>query len=313
MSALTLFKGGQLPTYLKAGLDDTTKALMGSGSSGKRISIKGSVFRMFSGSEEVGICEDRAMNIVIVAAAPNVSRTFYEGVYSEGATAGPVCWSADGVVPSDLSEKKQSPTCALCPQNIKGSGQGESKACRYSRKLAVVLGHDLEGDVYQMTLPSTSIFGKGEPDKLPLEAYVRYLASHNVPVTAVTTEMRFDTKVATPKLTFRAVEGLSEEAWEICRMKGETQEAKDAIVTSFQPSKKKESIDQVIEQKIAITNAGAVLAKPKAKPLVEAIVDVVDLEPAKAVEAEPVKVATKKATAAATPEMTALLDEWEQS
>lgn len=305
MSALTLFKGGQLPTYLKAGLDDTTKALMGSGSSGKRISIKGSVYRMFSGGEEVGICEDRAMNIVIVAAAPNVSRTFYAGTFVEGANASPDCWSAEGATPSDLSENKQSSTCALCPQNIKGSGQGESKACRYSRKLAVVLAHDIEGDVYQMTLPSTSIFGKGEPDKLPLEAYVRYLASHNVPVTAVTTEMRFDTKVATPKLTFRAVDGLSEEAWEICRVQGETQEAKDAITTTFNPSKKTESIDQVIQQKIADTPA----VKPK--PKVKAPVEEVPVEPIDGVE--PVKVATKKITAAATPEMTALLDEWENS
>ena len=52
MSELTLFsKGGNsLPAHLRnIELDETTKALMGgSGASGKRISIRGGVFRMLS-------------------------------------------------------------------------------------------------------------------------------------------------------------------------------------------------------------------------------------------------------------------------
>ena len=42
--------GGNLPAHLQGQLDDTTRSLMGGGSSGgssiKRISIRGSVFRM---------------------------------------------------------------------------------------------------------------------------------------------------------------------------------------------------------------------------------------------------------------------------
>ena len=55
MSELTLFKGG-VPSFLKGvELDETTKSLMGGGSSIKRISIKGNVFRMMANGEEVEI------------------------------------------------------------------------------------------------------------------------------------------------------------------------------------------------------------------------------------------------------------------
>ena len=85
MSELSIFANG-LPAHLRnAELDETTKALMGgSGNSYKRISIKGSVFRMIINGKEITKNEDRAMNVVIVAAAPKNSRTFYDKAYTEG-------------------------------------------------------------------------------------------------------------------------------------------------------------------------------------------------------------------------------------
>lgn len=244
MSNMTLFKGG-LPTFLSGELDETTKALMGSGgSNAKRISIKGGVFRMMVGNEEVAINEDRAMNIIIVRAAPAVSRTYYEGTYKDGEITTPVCWSADGKAPDPKCETPMSQSCDTCEMNIKGSGEGESKACRYSRKLAVVLDGDVGGDVFQLSLPATSIFGKAESqDKMPLEAYVRFLASHNAPVTAVVTEMRFDTKSPVPKLFFSAVRGLTEEEWEVCRQKADTTDAFDAIQHTFNPAKERPALE----------------------------------------------------------------------
>ena len=85
MSELTLFKSGaSLPDYLRADPDEFTKRLAG-GSTGKTISIKGGVWRMIVGGEEIAKNEDRAMNLVVVNAAPAVARTYYEGVYEEGA------------------------------------------------------------------------------------------------------------------------------------------------------------------------------------------------------------------------------------
>lgn len=220
---------GKLPGYLKnAELDATTKALAGGGG-GKRISIKGSVFRLIVDGQEVAQKDERAMNAVIVAAAPAVGRTYYEGEYKEGQVTAPDCWSNDGIAPDASIQDPQSSKCATCRQNVAGSGQGESRACRYSQRVAVVLDTDMEGDVYQVTLPAQSIFGKPEGGKMPLQAYAKHLAAHGVPVTAVVTELRFDTNSATPKLTFKPVRPLTEEEYEICKRQGQTPDAQTAI------------------------------------------------------------------------------------
>jgi hypothetical protein len=223
-----------LPAHLRGGIDETTKALMGnavSTTSVKRISIKGSVFRMMVAGKEVAQNEDRAMPVVIVAAAPHNSRTFYDATYSEDAVVKtPTCYSDDGIIPNTKSLDTQSKSCKDCPQNIDGSASsGKGRACRYSRRLAVVLENDQKGDVFQLTLPAQSIFGKGENGKMPLESYVRLLGSNNVSVTSVVTEMRFDTASATPKLTFKALRYLEEDEFINSQEKGKTQEAKTAI------------------------------------------------------------------------------------
>jgi hypothetical protein len=252
MSELALFKDN-LPSYLRTmQMDSTTKSLMG-GSQAKRISIRGSVFRMIVGGQEIAKSDDRFMQVVIAAAAPSHSRTFYAGVYEEGEKVLPTCFSNDGVKPDAESEKPQAKTCASCPQNIAGSGQGTSRACRFSHRLAVVLANDIEGDVYQLVIPATSLFGKPEGGKLPLEAYTRYLAGHGVPITAVVTEMRFDTDSATPKLFFKAVRPLEESEWLIVQEKGQTQEARNAI--AFTPGKTDGATAGVIPKE-----------KPKASP-----------------------------------------------
>ena len=300
MTAMTLFQAG-VPAYLKsAEMDDTTKALMGGGGIGnRRISIKGNVFRMVVNGEEVATNEDRAMNVVIVAAAPGVSRTYYKGAYVEGQKVSPVCWSADGTKPSAGAPDKQASMCAQCPQNIKGSGQGDSRACRFAQQLAVVLDGDIEGDVYQLTLPSTSIFGKGEgTEKLPLQAYVRLLATHNTPVTSVVTEMRFDSKSPVPKLTFRAVRYLEEQEWNACRSQADSPEAQAAVKHEF-TVKNEDGDSSVPFESPKPVAPKAVKPKPAPAPVEEDEV------------VEPVKVSKKPAAPAAEKStLSDLLDEW---
>jgi hypothetical protein len=235
MKEVSLFNTA-IPAHLRNGGDDLTRSMMGSSGS-KRISIRGSVFRMVVDGQEVAKNEDRAMNVVIVNAAANNSRTYYSGTYVEGQNSSPACWSNDGVTPDPRSENIQSTKCETCPMNVAGSGQGTSKACRYSRRLAVALGNDLENsDVYQLVLPAQSIFGKGETNKLPLQAYVNFLVSHGVSIRGVVTEMRFDTNSATPKLTFRAVDFLNEDQYNLAIEKGESAEAVNAITYNPAPS-----------------------------------------------------------------------------
>jgi hypothetical protein len=222
-----------LPSYLKEiELDAATKALMGSGGGGslKRISIKGGVWRMMVNGKEIAKNEERSMNVVVVAAAPKVSRTFYLKQYTEGSdVTSPDCWSADGEVPDEKAAIPQAKRCMDCPQNIKGSGQGDSRACRYSQRLAVVLANDIKGDVFQLTLPAASVFGEGAPGKWPLQTYAKMIGGKGIPITAVVTEMRFDTDSATPKLTFKPVKVLGSDEHEIVIAQGNTDAAKKAI------------------------------------------------------------------------------------
>lgn len=295
MSDLTIFSQN-LPAHLRTmELDDTTKALMGGGGGSKRISIKGGVFRMVVGGEEVARNEDRAMNVIIVAAAPKVSRKYYEGVYEEGVKAAPVCWSADGDKPDSGAKTPQASSCANCPQNVKGSGTGDSRACRYEQRLAVVLENDINGSVYQLVLPAASVFGKGENGKWPLQTYAQMVASKGVPITSVVTEMRFDTSAQSPKLTFKPVRFLETDEFMSAVEQGKTPDAVRAITMT-------------VSQVDGITNSAPKLEKPKvvAAPKVE--------EPEEEeAELEPKKVSTKKVQEEPAPkkDLSKLLSEWD--
>lgn len=233
MSNVTLFNGANLPAHLQTGeLDDVTKKLLGKNAGGLRISYKGAVWRMLNNGEEIMKNEDRAMNVVIVNAAEATSRTFYAGQYKEGEATPPTCWSSNGIVPEAEVKNKQSASCATCPKNVAGSGQGQSRACRYSRNLAVTLENDPNGQVFKLTLSAQSIFGKIENGVMPLDAYVKMLASQRCPVTGVVTEMKFDTSSATPKIGFKPVRHLSKDEYEIAKIKGQSPEAIEATKTT---------------------------------------------------------------------------------
>jgi hypothetical protein len=290
MSEMTLFKGG-LPAYLQ-GADDATNALAGGeGSLGsRRISIKGGVFREFIGGKEYRVSEERSMNVVIIKAAPKVSRIYYAGSYTEGEAVSPTCWSSDSQRPDEKvkADNKQSATCLTCPQNIKGSGQGEGRACRYQQRLAVVIDGEVDKEeVYQLVLPPTSVFGDGEKGKLPLQAYARHLKNHGTPITGVVTEMRFDTASPTPKLVFKPVRPVTED--EFLKVQ-ELKESKEAIA----------AITLTVAQTDGVKDkAKNVLAAPK--------VEAVEVE---AVE-EPKKAAPKKPSASAEPSLDNLVREWD--
>jgi len=234
---LTAFNPTNLPAFAKrVDLSSLAKSLAGGGNFGKRISVKGGVFRLMSGSEEVAAIDDRHLDVVIVQAAPKISRTFYAGTYEEGSTKGPDCWSADGELPDASVRDQQHTNCASCPQNAKGSGQGDSRACRFSQRLAVVLANDVGGDVMQLTLSATSIFGKEDGDKRPLQAYARFLAAQGISPETVVTRMRFDTKAAVPKLFFQPMRWLTEDEFEHALAKSESIEAKQAVVMTVSSS-----------------------------------------------------------------------------
>lgn len=212
---MTLFgKPNNAALALLSGIEDSlTSTLAGGGSGNKRISIEGGAFREFVGGKEVRVSEERSMKVILINAAP-VSRMFFEGTYVKGAKTKPTCWSSDTQTPDKAvpEDQRQAKFCKDCQQHIKGSGQGESRACRFQQRIAVALDGELHKDaVYQITLPSTSVFGDPEGKKMPLQAYGRHLKAYNTPAISIVTEMRFDIDSATPKLVFSPVRALEED------------------------------------------------------------------------------------------------------
>jgi hypothetical protein len=240
MSNLTLFSSANVPAFARNNeLSDTAKALTGGNvSNNKRISIKGGVFRLLAGGKEVAAIDDRHLEVVIVKAAPKLSRIFYAAQYDAENIVPPDCWSNDGEHPDASAQNRQAETCMACPQNIAGSGQNNSRACRFQQRLAVVLADNIAGDVMQLTLPATSIFGKEEGDKRALQAYARYLAVQNPPVNPeqIVTEMRFDTKAESPKLFFKPVRWLNDEENEVAKEHAASTVAQRAVVMTVAQS-----------------------------------------------------------------------------
>ena len=266
MSNVALFGGSNVPAFVKARgeLSAVAKALAGGGAAGgKRISIKGGVFRLMSAGKEVAAIDERYLDVVIVNAAPKVSRTFYMASYDADKITAPDCWSADGVTPAADAGNKQSDKCEGCPQNIQGSGNGNSRACRYSQRMAVVLANDIEGDVLQLTLPATSIFGKEDGDNRPLQAYARWLSAQNVDPSEVVTRMKFDTKSESPKLFFKPMRWLTDDEYPIVKKQGESDDAIKAITMTVAKQ------DGVVSKPVEETIGGKRPAKAAPAPQAE--------------------------------------------
>jgi len=230
---MAVFNPAQLPAFARnrKGPSALAKALAGGGGGGyeHRLSIKGCVFRLVAGGKEIASIEERHLDVVIVNATPKVGRIFYGVKYSESETAAPKCQSVDGIKPDAGVNEKQGDNCASCPMNIKGSGDGDTKGCRYYQRVALVLANDLQGNVLQLTVPSKSLFGKEENGNYPLQAYARWLEAQSIDPDLVVTRIKFDTRESSPKLFFRTVRYLDDSEFEMVQVKAESQDAKDAI------------------------------------------------------------------------------------
>ncbi len=230
------------------GLDEDTKAVAGNtAASSRRISIKGNVFRKVVNGKEVGAIEDRHMNVIFVKMAHHPSRTLYTGGYKEGEKTSPTCWSNDSKTPDPEVKNPPASTCESCAFSVKGSGQGGTgTACRLSWRTAVVLPNDVKGDVMQLVLPATSVFGKEENGKWPFREYVKMLANHNISAGRVVTKMQFDTKSPVPRVLFSPVSGINADDLDVLTDQSKTQAAENAIkLTVYQQDEGKNASVEV--------------------------------------------------------------------
>lgn len=267
MSNLVLSQ--DLPDFLQQqGVSELTKQLAGR-SGIKRIVPKNGTFKLMVSGEEMGKIKDD-LNAIIVNAAPKVGRIFYAKAWSPDAEpTAPDCFSNDGNAPDAKAANPQARSCNDCPQNVKGSGQGQSKACRYSRRIAVVLeqdfGTNLEGEVYQMNLASKSLFGDGGNGSYTFENYTKYLSSNGKSIDYVVTRISFNEDNDNQSLLFSPTRFIKRNEFDVVQKVAGLEQTKALVVMT--PSQ----ADGVTKQ--------PALAAPKAE------------------EPEPTKRASKKADA----------------
>jgi len=229
-----------LPDFLQqAGVSNLTKQLAGS-SGIKRIVPKNGIFRKVVGKEEMGKVKG-SMNAVIVNASAHVGRIFYLKAWTpDSEPSSPDCFSNDGVSPDSGSANPQASRCDSCPQNIKGSGMGNSKACRYSRRIALMLEEDfgtsLEGTVYQMNLASKSLFGDGAGDNTyTFENYTKYLANNGKSLDYVVTQLSFNEDNDNQSVLFSPVRFINKSEYEVASKAAAKPEVqKMVILTPYQ-------------------------------------------------------------------------------
>jgi len=293
MSEVSLFSKELMASDLFKELASVNeKLLSGSAESvtTRRISIKGGKFRQMVNGEQISVSKDSEMNIVIVDAAP-ISRTYYAGSYDPNNATPPACWSSDSRTkkPDDSvpEDTRQASSCNNCPQDIKGSGQGNSRACRFGQRIAVAIEGDMD-NVYQLQLPATSIFGEAG-DKMPMGAYIRKLAAHKTPAAAIVTTMYFDDEAEVPKLFFKPARPLTEDelkavlelrASEECKRAVEYTVAQtDKLIASDAPKQETKQAKGLFDNPSESVEA-EVIEEPKVvskKPKVDVAEDVSDL------------------------------------
>lgn len=234
----------QTAVQLQGGdIDEDTKAVAGT-AFGKRLSIKGGVFRKYDSGKEVAAIEDRHLNVIFVKMSHTPARNYYAQAYKEGENISPVCWSSDTKTPDASVKVPQSRSCVECAQSVKGSSaDGNGTACRLSWRTAVVLPNDPSGDILQLVLPATSVFGKEENGRWPFRSYVQMLAGNNISAGRVITKMMFDTKSATPKLLFQPVSAVPPEDVQAVLAQSKSALAEACVtLTVFESKKPKEGL-----------------------------------------------------------------------
>ena len=301
MSNITIFEEqSNLPTVRRESRR-MDRMSSGVGGSMRRIQLSnGRTFKRIVGGEQIGTAAPNQLDVIVADWLPEPSRKFYVGAYDPSAKATlPDCWSNDGVVPDAGAKGKQAASCAVCPKNVKGSGSnGKGRACRYERRLAVLVVGDPSGDTYQIAIPGASLFGENDGNVYGFEGYKKFLLANGEALDTVVTRVIYDAESDTAKVGFKAVRHLTE--------------VEVNLIDEAQDNPETERYTKLTVA--AVDGATAPAAK---KPLaIEAAPTTPPADPfgdddEEEAEAAPTKRAAKpKATAEVKPELASVLNEW---
>jgi hypothetical protein len=193
-----------------------------------------------------------AVQVVILKAQKELSRTYYVSGYVEGVNAPPDCWSSDGVAPDASVAQPINPVCATCQMDAWGSGATpaapKAKACQQRRRTVVVpyssdLTNEGGGGPILLSVPPGSLSNQ--------VAYGNMLRDHRIHYAGVVTELSFsqDPSIAFPKIEFEYVRSLSDD------------EARVII-----EMREHEAVDRILQTKMVPEEMAAPAAASQAAP-----------------------------------------------
>ena len=254
-------------------------------------------FRKIINGEQVGEPIRDEFEAIIVNMLPKVSRIYYKDKFDPNKEATlPNCWSNQGDKPEAGALDKQHSNCAYCPMNVKGSGDNGGKACRFQRRIAIMLAGDTSGDIYQFNIPAKSLFGKGSGNEHPFESYIKFLLSNREAPDTVMTKISYDLDADSMELLFTPVRSLTDEEFD--------------LVSSVQTAP-----EAVAYTKITVAQADGVTKAPKIEAPKPSVTRSEEPEEEESEEVdEPVKRTKKKEepTASSSDSLASVIDAWKK-
>ena len=254
-------------------------------------------FRKIINGEQVGEPIRDEFEAVIVNMLPKVSRIYYKDKFDPNKEATlPNCWSNQGDKPEAGALDKQHSNCAECPMNVKGSGDNGGKACRFQRRIAIMLAGDTSGDIYQFNIPAKSLFGKGSGNEHPFESYIKFLLSNREAPDTVMTKISYDLDADSMELLFTPVRSLTDEEFD--------------LVSSVQTAP-----EAVAYTKITVAQTDGVTKAPKIEAPKPSVTRSEEPEEEESEEVdEPVKRTKKKEepTASSSDSLASVIDAWKK-
>ena len=223
-NAMTKFEQAPLPAHIAA-----AEAAVGRNidprNTTPQLSFRGKVWRTVIEGDETPMTNSEgdpisSVNVVILNFSKARSRTYFEGAFEEGKSQAPVCWSTDGVTPDNDVKNKQSATCATCKWSVKGSKTGDTgkllTACAVNKRVVVVPTADVHFTPMLLKVPQTSMWdGKNEENEkkgfYAFDQYIDMLRKRGCNHSGfVSTRIKYDPRMAYPKLLFSASRWLEE-------------------------------------------------------------------------------------------------------
>jgi hypothetical protein len=180
-----------------------------------------------------------AIQVVILKAQKELSRTYYQSGYVEGVNAPPDCWSSDGVAPDNSVANPINPVCATCPCDAWGSGATaaapKAKACQQRRRTVVVpysqdLTNEMGGGPILLSVPPGSLTNQ--------VTYGNMLRDNRIHYAGVITELSFtqDPNIAFPKIEFNYVGSLTDDEAQVIIGMREHEQVERILVSKMVPA-----------------------------------------------------------------------------